>query len=155
MSSNAGRRKDQNMAAAKVLVVDDEIEFANVIAERMRGRGYEVDTANSGADGMEKIKEKAYDAVLLDLSMPGLDGMETMKRMLDHDKQLQIIILTGYGSVQKGVEAVKQGAADFLEKPADIDALTGKIDEAYERRVAFFEENIEKKMSDLIKRKGW
>jgi DNA-binding NtrC family response regulator len=143
------------MATAKVLVVDDEIEFANVIAERMRGRGYEVDTASSGADGLEKIKEKEYDAVLLDLSMPGLDGMETMKRMLGHDEQLQIIILTGYGSVQKGVEAVKQGAADFLEKPADIDALAGKIDEAYERRVAFFEENIEKKMSDLIKRRGW
>ncbi|MEJ2719603.1 MAG: response regulator [bacterium] len=143
------------MATAKVLVVDDEAEFADVIAERMRARGYEVDTAGNGTDGLEKIKDKEYDAVLLDLNMPGLDGMETMKRMLGHDNRLQIIILTGYGSVQKGVDAVKQGAVDFLEKPADIDALTGKIDEAYERRVAFFEEDIEKKMSDLLKRRGW
>ena len=143
------------MAAVKVLVVDDEIEFANVIAERMRGRGFEVDTANGGADGFEKIKKKDYDAIVLDLNMPGLDGMETMKRMLVHDKRLQIIILTGYGSVQKGVEAVKQGAADFIEKPADIDALAGKIDEAHERRVALFQDDLEQKMSDLIKRRGW
>jgi DNA-binding NtrC family response regulator len=143
------------MATAKVLVVDDEVEFADVIAERMRSRGYEVDTANSGADGLERIKKKQYDAVLLDLNMPGLDGMKTMERMLGQDARLQIIILTGYGSVKKGVEAVKQGAADFLEKPADIEALTGKIDEAYERRVAFFEEDLEKKISDLIRRRGW
>lgn len=143
------------MATATVLVVDDEVDLANVIAERMRSRGYEVDTANNGTEGIERIKEKQYDAVLLDLKMPGLDGMETMNRMLEHDARLQIIILTGYGSVQKGVEAVKQGAVDFIEKPADIEALTDKVDEAHERRVAFFEEYVEKKISDLIKRRGW
>jgi len=143
------------MATAKLLIVDDEVEFADVIAERMRGRGFDVDTANSGADALEKIKERVYDAVVLDLSMPGLDGMETMARMLKQDDQLQIIILTGYGSVKKGVEAVKQGAADFLEKPADIDTLAEKVGEAQERRVTLFEDELQKKMSDLIKRRGW
>ncbi len=143
------------MAAAKVLIVDDEVEFADVIAERMRGRGFDVDTANSGADGLERIKEKEYDAIVLDMSMPGLDGIETMRRMLAQDDTLQIIILTGYGSVKKGVEAVKQGAADFLEKPADIDALADKVGEAHDRRAVLFEEDLEKKMSDLLKRRGW
>lgn len=143
------------MAAAKVLIVDDEVEFADVIAERMRGRGFDVDTANSGADGLERIKEKEYDAIVLDMSMPGLDGIETMKRMLAQDNTLQIIILTGYGSVKKGVEAVKQGAVDFLEKPADIDALADKVGEAHDRRAVLFEEDLEKKMSDLLKRRGW
>jgi DNA-binding NtrC family response regulator len=143
------------MATAKVLIVDDEVDFADVIAERMRGRGYDVDTANSGADGLERISEKAYDAVVLDLNMPELDGMETMRRMLAQDDKLQIIILTGYGSVKTGVEAVKLGAADFLEKPTDIDALAGKVDDAHARRVALFEKELEKKMSDLIKRRGW
>jgi DNA-binding NtrC family response regulator len=143
------------MAAAKVLIVDDEVEFADVIAERMRGRGFDVDTANSGADGLERIKEKEYDAIVLDMSMPGLDGIETMRRMLAQDDTLQIIILTGYGSVKKGVEAVKQGAVDFLEKPADIDALADKVGEAHDRRAVLFEEDLEKKMSDLLKRRGW
>ena len=106
------------MAAVKVLVVDDEVEFAGAIAERMCNRGFEVDTADSGADGLLRIKDKQYDAILLDLSMPEMDGMETMKLMLEQDDTLQIIILTGYGSVDKGVEAMKAGAVDFLEKPA-------------------------------------
>lgn len=143
------------MPSTKVLVVDDEVEFANIIAERMRSRGFDVDTANSGSDGLDRIGTKNYDAILLDLAMPTMDGMETMKRMLEHDDKLQIIILTGHGSVKAGVEAVKGGAADFLEKPADIDALVGMVDEAHEKRVELFQQDLEKKMSDLIRRRGW
>ena len=143
------------MAAASVLIVDDEVEFAGVIADRMKSRGYAVDTAANGAEGLEKVKSKNYDAVLLDLAMPEMDGIETMKLMLEYDSTLQIIILTGYGSVQKGVEAVKMGAVDFLEKPADIDALTGMVDEARKKRIELFDEDLEKKMSDIMRKKGW
>jgi len=143
------------MAAAKVLLVDDEVDFAAVIAERMRSRGFEVDVVHSGPDGLEQIKGKDYDAIVLDMAMPGMDGLETMQHMLKHDERLQIIILTGYGSIEKGVEAVKLGASDFLEKPADIDKLAGKVSEAAEKRLAFFQEDLEKKMSDLMKKKGW
>ena len=143
------------MAAAKVLIVDDEEAFASVIAERMRARGFDVDTADGGGVALERVAKTRYDAVVLDLAMPGMDGMETMARMLAYDDTLQIIILTGHGSLQRGVEAVKAGAADFLEKPADIDELAGKVDEAFEKRLASFQEGLAKKMSDLIKRKGW
>jgi DNA-binding NtrC family response regulator len=143
------------MASARVLIVDDEKEFCDVIAKRLTLRGFDVNAVNSGADGLKSVARHRYDAVVLDLSMPDMDGMETMKRMLAYDDTLQIIILTGRGSVQKGVDAVKAGAADFLEKPADIDTLASKVDEAHERRLALFEEDLEKKMSDLIKRKGW
>ena len=143
------------MASATVLVVDDEVEFSEVVAERMRGRGFEVDTAENGPAGLEMIQKKNYDAILLDMAMPDMDGIETMRRMLEVDPDLQIIILTGYGSIQAGVEAVKQGAADFLEKPADIDAVAGKVTEAQQRRVALFEKGIEDKMSDILKKKGW
>jgi len=143
------------MAAAKVLIVDDEAAFAEVIAERMRARGFDVDTAEGGGVALERVAKTRYDAVVLDLAMPGMDGMETMARMLAYDDTLQIIILTGHGSVQKGVDAVKAGAADFLEKPADIDELVGKVDEAFEKRLVSFQEGLAKKMSDLIKRRGW
>ena len=143
------------MATATVLIVDDETDFSTVIAERLRTRGFETDTADSGPAGIQKIQEKAYDAIVMDLAMPGMDGIETMKRMLAIDANLQIIILTGQGSIRKGVQAVKEGAVDFLEKPADIDALTGKITEAQTKKMALFQEDLEKKMSDLMRKKGW
>ncbi len=143
------------MASVKVLLVDDEVDFAQVIAERLRTRDFEVDTANSGLAGLEMVRAKRYDAIVLDLAMPEMDGFETMKRMLQIDPDLQIIILTGHGSVAEGVEAIKEGAADFLEKPADIDLLIGKLGQAQQKRITLFEENLTRKMSGLIRKKGW
>jgi len=143
------------MAAATVLIVDDEVDFSGVIAERLRGRGFDVDTAESGAEAMQKVKGKSYDAVVLDLAMPDMDGIETLTRLLEIDKHLQVIMLTGRATVQKGVEAIKLGAADFLEKPADITDLVGKVAAAQEKRMAIFQSDLEKKMSNLMKKKGW
>jgi DNA-binding NtrC family response regulator len=101
------------------------------------------------------VKEKVYDAIILDLAMPEMDGIETLKRLFEVDKDLQIILLTGHATVEKGVEALKLGAVDFLEKPADISKLVGKINEAQRKRILLFEEDLDKKMSDIIKKKGW
>lgn len=143
------------MTKANVLIVDDEVEFGNIVAERLRGRGFAVDTAENGAAGLEMVRNKAYDAIIVDLAMPGMDGIETMKAMFAVDANLQIIILTGHGSIQKGVEAVKLGASDFLEKPADIEQLTTKVTEAQQKRVALFEQDLEEKMSNIMRKKGW
>ncbi len=143
------------MAAATILIVDDEVDFSGVIAERLRGRGFDVDTAETGMDALEKVKAKSYDAVVLDLAMPEMDGIETLSRLLEIDKNLQVIMLTGRATVQKGVEAIKLGAVDFLEKPADITALIGKVTAAQEKRMAIFQTDLEKKMSNLMKKKGW
>lgn len=143
------------MAAATVLIIDDEIDFSGVIAERLRGRGFDVDTVESGAEAMDKVKGKSYDAVVLDLAMPEMDGIETLTRLLEIDKNLQVIMLTGRATVQKGVEAIKLGAVDFLEKPADITDLIGKVTAAQEKRMAIFQSDLEKKMSNLMKKKGW
>ncbi len=143
------------MAAATILIIDDETDFSSVIAERLRGRGFDVDTAESGMEALDKVKGKSYDAVVLDLAMPEMDGIETLTRLLEIDKNLQVIMLTGRATVQKGVEAIKLGAADFLEKPADITDLIGKVTAAQEKRMAIFESDLEKKMSNLMKKKGW
>jgi len=143
------------MAAADILIVDDEVEFSNVVAERLKNRDFAVDTAQNGPEGIDMVRKKSYDAVILDLAMPEMDGIETLKRLLEIDKSLQVILLTGHATVQKGIEAMKLGAVDFLEKPADIGTLVGKVAEAQQKRVEAFQENLEKKMSDIMKKKGW
>jgi len=143
------------MAKARVLFIDDEEDFVQIVAERLRARNIDVDVAHNGLDGIEEAKKRRYDAVLLDLSMPGMDGMETMARLLEYDASMQIIILTGQGSVSAGVEAIKKGATDFAEKPADIDSLVDKFADAAEKRLELFEEDISKKMDDLMRKKGW
>lgn len=139
----------------KVLLVDDEQDFREILAERMTGRGLEVDTAESGFRALEMIETRSYDAIILDLAMPEMDGMETLKRLLARQSHLQIIVLTGQATVQKGVEAVKLGAVDFLEKPAEIESLVTKIEEAQARKLTLFEQSLDKKISDITRKKGW
>ena len=140
---------------AKVLLVDDEKDFRDVLAERMSSRGLDTDTAESGMKALEMIESKSYDAIILDLAMPEMDGIETLKRLLEKQPHLQVIVLTGQATVQKGVEAVKLGAADFLEKPAEIESLVAKIEEAQAKKLSLFEQNLDQKISDITRKKSW
>lgn len=143
------------MAHERVLLVDDEIEFTDVLAERMQSRGFNVDTAGTGREALEMVQERTYDAVILDLQMPELDGMETLKQMRDKNPSLQIILLTGHATVEKGVEAVKLGAMDFLEKPVDIVKLIEKITEASHKRMLLIEQQTDEEIQNILKTKGW
>jgi len=143
------------MAKLKVLLVDDEDDFREVLAQRMITRGLDVDTAESGQRAIEIVDDKSYDAVILDLAMPVMDGMETLGELLKKDPNLQVIVLTGRATVEKGVTAVKMGAADFLEKPAEIEFLVKKIEAAQAKKLAIFEDNLDKKISDITRKKGW
>jgi len=111
----------------KVLLVDDEEDFLDVLAERIRTRGMDVETSTSAAEALAKADETSYDAIVLDLMMPGVDGLEALKALKERRPELQVILLTGHASVQKGIEAMKLGATDFLEKPAEDDR-GGKAD---------------------------
>jgi len=113
-----------------VLLVDDEARFVEILAERLRVRGFTVDTATSGEAALNLAQEKDFDAVLLDLSMPGMGGIEVLREMKKAKPALQVIILTGQGSIQATVEVMKEGAMDFMEKPVDINRLIEKIGEA-------------------------
>lgn len=140
---------------AKVLLVDDEQDFREILAQRMSLQGMDVDTAESGLKAIEMIDSKLYDAVIVDLAMPEMDGIETLQRLLKKQPNLQIIVLTGQASVAKGIEAMKRGAVDFLEKPAKIDSLIKKIEQAEETTLTLFGENLDKKINDIIGKKGW
>ena len=140
---------------ANILLVDDEEEFLKVLSQRLEGRGMKVDTSTTGEAAIEKTKVKGFDAIVLDLAMPGVDGMETLKRIKSENPDLQIIMLTGHASVDKGVEAIKEGAVDFMEKPVDLNKLLKKIEEAKNQRVLIVEKEHEEKIKEILKSKSW
>lgn len=140
---------------AKVLLVDDEEDFTTVLSERMETRGLQVDCAVSGHLALALVDQNYYDAVILDMSMPGMDGIETLRRMLARNPDLQVILLTGQATVEKSVTAIKLGAVEFLEKPADIDMLLNKIMKAQVKRLELNEKRAEMTISEIMKSKGW
>ena len=143
------------MATEKVLLVDDEQEFTQVLSQRMESRGVGVDTAASGNEALQKAKDTPYDAIILDLAMPQMDGIETLKHLLEVNPDLQVILLTGYATVEKGIEAVKLGAMDFLTKPAEIEKLMEKIQQAKANKMLLVEKRTEEKIKGILKAKGW
>lgn len=139
----------------KILLVDDEKDFVETLAERMRSRDMGVSTATSATDALEMINEKSFDAIVLDLQMPGMDGLEALKVIKEKNPNLQVILLTGQATVEKGIEAMKLGAMDLLEKPADIDTLTEKIKKASAQKMVLVNEETEKKLKEIMGGKGW
>jgi DNA-binding NtrC family response regulator len=117
-----------------VLLVDDEEQFLNVLAKRLENRGLTVETAESGEKAIDKVKSRDFDTVILDLFMPGMDGMETLKRIREENPNLSIIILSGQATIEKSVEVMKMGASDLMEKPVDINKLLEKIADSRRRK---------------------
>jgi DNA-binding NtrC family response regulator len=143
------------MGYERVLLVDDEEEFTAVLAERLQKRGMAVDTASSGTDALKLVATQDYDAIILDLKMPGMDGIETLKNLQTDNPDLQILLLTGHATLEKGIEAVRQGAIDVIEKPADIQKLMALIEEAANRKMILYEKRKEEEIQNILKTKGW
>jgi DNA-binding NtrC family response regulator len=139
----------------KILLVDDEKDFLDVMSERIQARGMDVTTAESAEKALESVESGGYDAIILDLMMPGMDGLQTLKAIKKKNPDLQVILLTGHATVEKGIEAMKLGAMDFLEKPADLDKLTEIIKKAQARKMVIIERKMEEKMKQIIGTKGW
>ncbi|MBI5196189.1 MAG: response regulator [Nitrospirae bacterium] len=140
---------------ANILLVDDEEQFLDVFSKRLEGRGMKVDTASSGEDAVKRAKGKDFDAIVLDLMMPGISGIETLKRLRQENPDMQIVILTGHGTLEKGVEAIKAGAVDFMEKPVDLNKLMEKIGEAQSKKILLVEKKAEKQVKEILESKGW
>ncbi|MBU0519539.1 response regulator [bacterium] len=140
---------------SKILLVDDEVEFTSILAERMETRGMNVDTAESGAEAISKTESTFYDAIVLDMAMPEMDGITTLKELLKINPDLQIIFLTGKATLEKAVEAVKLGALDFLEKPVKLDNLIAKIEQAKTKKMALVAKREEEKIKKILGKKGW
>ncbi len=139
----------------KILLVDDEKDFLDVMSERIEARGMDVTTADSAEKALKDVESGGFDAIILDLMMPGMDGLETLKAIKKKNPDLQVILLTGHATIEKGIEAMKLGAMDFLEKPADLDKLTEIIKKAQARKMVIIERKMEEKMKQIIGTKGW
>ena len=139
----------------KILLVDDEQDFLDALSERMRARGMDVATSSSAQDALATAEKGNFDAVVLDLKMPGMDGLEALRILKEKDPKLQVILLTGHATVQQGVEAMKRGALDLLEKPTDIETLTEKIKQASAQHMLLVSQEAEDKMKDILASKGW
>jgi len=139
----------------KVLIIDDEQEFTQALAERMTNRGMTVSTSSSAIEGLQSVEEHAFDVVVLDLQMPEMDGIETLKILKKKNPELQVILLTGHATVEKGIEAMKLGAMDLLEKPADMTTLTEKIKKAQAKKMILVEKKTEERIRDIMETRGW
>ncbi len=143
------------MSDCKVLLVDDEVEFVEVLADRLEARGLRVVKTHNGSDALAAAGGTVFDAIVLDMAMPGMDGIETLEGLLEINPDLQVILLTGRATLSQATAAIKIGALDLLEKPAEIEDLVAKIELAATRRWSLEEKRIEEKVSDIMRKKGW
>ncbi|MBF0232076.1 MAG: response regulator [Desulfamplus sp.] len=135
------------MSVPKILIVDDEERFCITLQKILRGRDLEVDTAKSGMEALQEIKQKTYDVVVLDVKMPGLSGIETLKEIKKINVGIEVILLTGHASVDSGIDGMRLGAYDYIMKPCDTDTLMDAVNSAYAVKSARDERlrNAEKK----------
>jgi DNA-binding NtrC family response regulator len=117
----------------RILIVDDEEVVRDSLCKWFKGAGYFVESAAGSRKALEAIQEKDFDIALIDIKMPGMDGMELQDRLREADPELAVIIMTGYASVETAVRAMKQGAYEFITKPIDPDELSRLVVNVLER----------------------
>ncbi|MBW1698905.1 MAG: response regulator [Deltaproteobacteria bacterium] len=122
------------MQKIKILLVDDEENFVKTLTERMRMRNLGPEVALNGEQALTMVDDKLPDVIVLDLKMPGIDGLEVLRRVKSVYPQVQVIILTGHGSDKDEQEARRLGAFEYLQKPVDIRKLTSVIKKAYKSK---------------------
>jgi len=123
------------MKEIKVLMVDDEEVFAKTVAERMRMREVNSEVVLNGEQALEFLEGRTPDVMVLDLKMPGIEGMEVLRRVRETYPQVQVIILTGHGSEKDEAEARRLGAVDYLKKPVAIETLMAAVKNAYKKEI--------------------
>lgn len=119
----------------KLLIVDDEKKFLDSIAKRLEMREFDVTKAGNGQQAVEAARAGGFDLALLDLKMPGMDGQQVLEILKKEHKHLEVIILTGHGSIDSAVECTRLGAFSYLPKPYELDNLLEALTTAYESRI--------------------
>ncbi|MGZ3838327.1 MAG: sigma-54-dependent transcriptional regulator [Flavisolibacter sp.] len=118
---------------ATILIIDDERAIRKTLTEILSFEGYKIDEAADGEEGLKKFKDKTYDAVLCDIKMPKIDGIDFLQKAFETNPDVPVIMISGHGNIETAVEAVKKGAYDFIQKPPDLNRLLITIRNAMER----------------------
>lgn len=121
--------------AIRVLIVDDEDDFRETIVKRLNARKLQAEGAGSGVRALEILKEKQFDIMVLDVKMPGMDGIETLRHVKIVAPDTEVIMLTGHASVEFGLKGMQLGAFDYIMKPAPINELLDTIGQAYNKKM--------------------
>lgn len=140
------------MNKAHVLIVDDDRHFLERLGERLESYGFMISTANHGRDALRMAGDTDFDAVVLDVQMPDMDGETVLVEMLGKNPDLRVIMLTGYASIDQGVKAIRAGAFDYLEKPANMTQLVERLRAAHEQRLLLMKKSREPWLISLLKR---
>jgi DNA-binding NtrC family response regulator len=122
------------VSSFSVLLVDDETEFLETLVKRLKKRNLSVTGVNSGEEALEVLVQKPVDVVVLDVKMPGMDGLETLKEIKRRSPLVEVIMLTGHANMEVAIEGMEVGAFDYLMKPMDIDELLYKMQDAYKKK---------------------
>jgi DNA-binding NtrC family response regulator len=123
------------MAKPRILLVDDEERFRANLEKMLGAQGLTVSARSSGAEALEELRHTPYDVIVLDIRMPGLDGLATLAEIKRLDPEVEVIILSGHASMDAAMEINRLGGYDYLMKPCPLEELLLKIDAAYEKRV--------------------
>lgn len=123
------------MEKFRVLIVDDEGEFVETIVKRLRDRGLEAEGVLNGPEALALLDEREFDVCVLDYRMPGMDGIETLRHMKKKKPRMEVIMLTGHGSVESGIQGLQLGAYNYVMKPAPLKDLLYQMEQAYERKL--------------------
>ncbi len=126
--------KGDYMDEFKVLIVDDEDDFRETIVKRLKSRKIVAEGAEDGKKALELINDNVFDVIVLDVKMPGMDGIETLRRIKAKNPQIEVIMLTGHASVDFGIKGMQLGAFDYVMKPAPLHDLLDKIRQAYDKK---------------------
>lgn len=139
------------MVKMRLLLVDDEAEFLATMQKILERRGYSVLTAPGGEACLKLLEDELVHVVILDVQMPGMSGVETLRRIKQEHPMVEVIMLTGNATVTSAVEGMRLGALDYLLKPAPVDELLAKAEKAFQKRLEV-EQNI--KMAEAMKKSG-
>jgi DNA-binding NtrC family response regulator len=137
-----------------ILIVDDEIDFVDMLALRLEDEGHRVRKAFDGLEGLQALEEFESDVVILDIRMPGKDGVTVLKAMKEKHPIVEVILLTGHGTIDTAVEGLKSGAFDYLLKPAQFDSLLERLSAAHKRKMESEERIHRAEARDLMRRSG-
>ncbi len=121
------------MISKPILIVDDEKNIRLTLSQALETLGAEIDTAANGEEALSKLKNKEFGLILLDIRMPGMDGMEVLRQVREVRPDIRVIMITAYGTVESAVEAMKQGAVDFLQKPFGPEEIREMVSRVMDR----------------------
>jgi len=139
------------MEKMKMMLVDDEERFLSTTRKLLEKKDFDVLTATSGADALELLRTNRMHVVILDVKMPGMDGVATLREIKRRFPMVEVIMLTGHATVDSAVEGMKAGAVDYLMKPADVEEIIAKATDAFKRRTDIEERIRVARMRSLMK----